>query len=119
MNNNKDYDIDKTATGKEKPVAEEISTEKKMWLKSIGAVEFEEPVKYTYGFLGYNGCFNLSVKDIVETPLEVLRQSYEDSKKYALSFQDEKRKGTFYPHDLLHAGYLSSDPGFPKAVENQ
>ena len=34
-----------------------MDEEKKAWLKSIGAGEFSEPVKYIYTFPGYKGAF--------------------------------------------------------------
>ena len=46
---------------------------KELWLESIGAKEYPEPVKYAYTFPGYNGAFNLSEKYINENSLEELK----------------------------------------------
>ena len=50
-----------------------MDEEKKAWLKSIGAAEFPEPVKYIYTFPEYRGAFNLSERYLEETPLEELK----------------------------------------------
>ncbi len=54
-----------------------------LWLESIGAKEYPEPVKYTYIFPGFEGSFNLSERYINETPLEELKARYE--KNYAFA----------------------------------
>lgn len=56
--------------------------EKKKWLKEIGAIEFPEPIKYMYGFKGYNGTFNLSEEYLKSHTLEELREQYEKNKNY-------------------------------------
>ncbi len=61
----------------------EVDEEKKAWLKSIGAGEFPEPVKYIYTFPGYKGAFNLSERYLEETPLEALKAQYQENKTYA------------------------------------
>lgn len=60
-----------------------MDKEKREWLKSIGAGEFSEPVKYIYTFPGYNGAFNLSERYLEETPLEELKAQYQKNKTYA------------------------------------
>lgn len=52
------------------------------WLKSIGAAEFPEPIKYIYTFPDYNGAFNLSERYIEEKTLEELKAQYEKNKVY-------------------------------------
>lgn len=61
----------------------EIGDEKKEWLKSIGAGEFPEPIKYIYTFPNYSGAFNLSERYVNETPLEELKAQYERNKAHA------------------------------------
>lgn len=60
-----------------------MDEKKKAWLKSIGAGEFTEPVKYIYTFPGYKGAFNLSERYLEETPLEELKAQYQKNKVYA------------------------------------
>lgn len=62
--------------------AYEISGEKQKWLKSIGAAEFPEPIRYIYTFPDYNGAFNLSERYIKEHTLEELKAQYEKNKEY-------------------------------------
>ena len=58
-----------------------MDEEKKKWLKSIGAGEFPEPIKYIYTFPGYNGAFNLPERYIEETPLKELKAQYKKNEK--------------------------------------
>ena len=60
-----------------------MDKEKQEWLKSIGAGEFPEPVKYIYTFPGYKGAFNLSERYLEETPLEELKAQYQKNKAHA------------------------------------
>lgn len=60
-----------------------MEKEKRKWLKSIGAGEFPEPVKYIYTFPGYKGAFNLSERYLEETPLEELKAQYQKNKVHA------------------------------------
>lgn len=60
-----------------------MEKEKEEWLRSIGAAEFPEPVKYIYSFPGYEGAFNLSENYVEETPLEDLKNQYQKNKDYA------------------------------------
>jgi hypothetical protein len=62
-----------------------MEKEKAEWLKSIGAKEFPEPIKYVYTFPGYNGAFNLSERYIEETDLNRLKAQYEENKAHALN----------------------------------
>lgn len=62
-----------------------MEKEKAEWLKSIGAKEFPEPIKYVYTFPGYGGAFNLSERYIEETDLEELKTQYEKNKVYVLN----------------------------------
>lgn len=90
--------------------------DKREWLRSIGAVEFETPVKYTYGFQGYAGCFNLSEEYVRDTPLKELKKKYEESRAYAKAMlSNERPKDTFCPHDLRNAGCSQENPLFPEA----
>ncbi len=88
--------------------------EKKEWLKSIGAVEFDIPVKYTYGFQGYGGCFNLSEEYVRDTPLEKLKESYESSKEFVRSMlSNGMYEGIFVPMDLQRVEEDPQVPVFP------
>lgn len=60
-----------------------MTPEKREWLKSIGAAEFPEPIKYIYTFQNYNGAFNLSERYVNETPIEKLKAQYEKNKEHA------------------------------------
>ena len=60
-----------------------VDEEKERWLKSIGAAEFPEPVKYIYSFPEYRGAFNLSERYVKETSLEELKAQYQRNKEYA------------------------------------
>lgn len=59
-----------------------VEQEKRDWLKSIGAAEFPEPVKYIYTFPEYKGAFNLSERYVDETPLEELKAQYQKNRNY-------------------------------------
>lgn len=73
-----------------------MEKEKEEWLKSIGAAEFPEPVKYIYSFPGYEGAFNLSEHYIEETSLEDLENQYKKNKDYAESIiRRGKSQGNF------------------------
>lgn len=75
---------------------EEMDSKKIEWLSSIGAVAFEEPVKFSYGFEGYHGAFNLSEAYVENTPLERLKAQYDENKNYVLRLiSDETRKDNF------------------------
>lgn len=71
---------------KEEKQHDDISQEKRAWLKSIGAGEFPLAVKFIYDF---NGVFNtdintnhfLDVEYIKNTALEDLQAQYEENKK--------------------------------------
>lgn len=65
-----------------KPNQIELPEEKKDWLRSIGAREFQEPIKYIYTFPGYNGTFNLAEEYVRETPLEDLKKQYIKNEAY-------------------------------------
>ena len=60
-----------------------MEKEKAEWLKSIGAKEFPEPIKYIYTFPGYGGAFNLSERYVEDTDLEDLKAQYERNKVHA------------------------------------
>lgn len=62
-----------------------IEKEKELWLESIGAKAFPEPIRYTYMFPGYHGAFNLSERYINETPLDELKETYKQNERHALS----------------------------------
>ncbi len=55
---------------------------KKEWLRSIGAAEFPEPIKFIYTFPEYNGSFNLSENYVRTTSLEELKEQYQKNKDY-------------------------------------
>ena len=59
-----------------------MDKEKSLWLESIGARSFPEPVLFTYTFPGYNGCFNLSERYINDTPLEELQRGYAQNMRH-------------------------------------
>lgn len=61
-----------------------MEKEKELWLESINARAFPEPVKYTYMFPGYHGAFNLSERYINETPLNELKEAYKQNERHAL-----------------------------------
>lgn len=68
------------------PSKEEIEKlEKELWLESIGAKEFPEPVQYTYMFPGYRDAFHLSKRYVEETPLDELKETYKQNERQALS----------------------------------
>lgn len=62
-----------------------IEKEKELWLESIGAKAFPEPIRYTYMFPGYHGAFNLSERYINETSLDELKETYKRNERHALS----------------------------------
>ncbi|MCI9100936.1 MAG: hypothetical protein HFH59_06665 [Lachnospiraceae bacterium] len=62
-----------------------MDKEKELWLESINAKAFPEPVKYTYMFPGYHGAFNLSERYINETALDELKKTYKQNERHALS----------------------------------
>lgn len=75
---------------------EKVDKEKLEWLKSIGAGEFPEPIKYIYTFSGYNGAFNLSERYVEETPLLELKAQYEKNRDYVDGIiKAEKSRGDF------------------------
>ena len=76
-----------------------MDEEKKKWLKSIGAGEFPEPIKYIYTFPGYNGAFNLPERYIEETPLQELKAQYKKNEMYA-----EKMVRQGKSRDSFHRG---------------
>lgn len=71
-----------------------MDNSKKLWLESIGAKAFPEPVKYVYTFPGYNGWFNLSEKYLDNTSLEELRETYTKNEQYVHSLLDRKNHRT-------------------------
>ncbi len=73
-----------------------MDKEKVEWLKSIGAGEFPEPIKYIYSFPEYNGAFNLSERYVNETSLEELKAQYEKNRDYVAEIiQSQKSRGDF------------------------
>ncbi|MCI9174444.1 MAG: hypothetical protein HFH49_05765 [Lachnospiraceae bacterium] len=62
-----------------------MDKEKELWLESINAKAFPEPIKYTYMFPGYRGAFNLSERYVHETPLDELKETYRQNERHALS----------------------------------
>ena len=62
-----------------------MDKEKELWLESINAKAFPEPIKYTYMFPGYRGAFNLSERYVHETPLDELQETYRQNERHALS----------------------------------
>lgn len=60
----------------------ELSREKILWLESIGAMAFPEPIKYAYTFPGYTGVFNLSERCVADTPLEELKSQYSRNEEH-------------------------------------
>ncbi len=60
-----------------------MEKEKEEWLKTIGAKEFPEPIKWVYSFPEYEGTFNLSERYVKETPLGELKDQYMQNKAYA------------------------------------
>ncbi len=72
-----------------------VSSEKFLWLKSIGAVDLGKPVRYIFSFSGAGADFLLSEQDLNDLTLDELKQRYERAKKTALSIlerKDEKGK---------------------------
>ena len=68
-----------------------VDKEKSLWLESIGARSFPEPVLFTYTFPGYHGSFNLSERYINDTPLEELKRHYERNEQHvALCLNSEQ-----------------------------
>ena len=81
-----------------------MDQEKKEWLRSIGAKEYPEPVKYIYGFEGYHGAFNLSEKYIDEHTVEELQADYEKCKTYATEIIASQRELDNQNRDAEHGG---------------
>lgn len=73
--------------------------EKKKWLRSIGAAEFPEPIKYIYKFPEDNGAFNLSERYIEEHTLEELKAQYEKNKEYVQEVIRSRKS-----QDIFHRG---------------
>lgn len=67
-----------------------MDKDKKLWLESIGAKAFPEPITYVYTFPGYYGWFNLSERYINETPLNELQETYKRNEKYVWSLLHSK-----------------------------
>ena len=61
-----------------------MEKEKELWLESIGAKAFSEPIKYVYTFPGYSGAFHLSERYINEMSLEELEETYKRNQELAL-----------------------------------
>ena len=70
-----------------------VDKEKLLWLESIGAKRFPEPILFTYTFPGYNGCFNLSERYINDTPLEELKRHYERNERHVALCLDSENYG--------------------------
>mgnify|MGYP007016219655 CR=1 FL=1 len=71
--------------------------EKRLWLESIGAKEFPEPIKYIYTFPGYCGAFNLSEHYIEEMTIEELKAQYarnEEHVRLCLQRKDNRKSFT-------------------------
>lgn len=79
-----------------------IDKEKVKWLDSIGAKEFPEPVKYIYGFSGFEGDFNLSERYVEETPLEELKEQYKSNYEFASNALEWRILQARRSHDLPH-----------------
>lgn len=79
-----------------------VDKKKSLWLESIGAKRFPEPILFVYTFPGYNGSFNLSERYINDTPLEELKQHYERNERHvALCLNSEDcRKRPVLKSDL-------------------
>lgn len=74
-----------------------MDDDKKLWLESINAKAFPEPITYVYTFPGYHGCFNLSERYINETPLHELQETYKRNEKYVWSLlhgKDDRKIST-------------------------
>lgn len=83
-----------------------MEKEKAEWLKSIGAKEFPEPIKYVYTFPGYNGAFNLSERYVEETELEELKAQYEKNKPNASTETMTMEGGFKEVFDSLEVGEM-------------
>ena len=77
-----------------------IDKEKELWLESINAKAFPEPVKYVYTFPGYNGWFNLSERYLDNTSLEKLQETYNSNKQYVHLLLDRKNHRAVSAHML-------------------
>lgn len=77
-----------------------MDKEKSLWLESIGARSFPEPVLFTYTFPGYNGCFNLSERYINDTPLEELKRNYEQNMRHVELCLNSEHYWKRRPHAL-------------------
>ncbi len=67
-----------------------VSSEKILWLKSIGAVDLGKPVRYIFSFPGAGADFVLSEQDLNDLTLDELKQHYERAKETALSILERK-----------------------------
>lgn len=61
-----------------------IDKEKREWMKSVGIIEFPEPVSYMYQFKGHDTIWLRTEQEIVEKTLEELKTMYEKDKEFAL-----------------------------------
>ncbi|MFG6384716.1 MAG: hypothetical protein K1V96_10730 [Lachnospiraceae bacterium] len=68
-----------------------MDAEKMVWLESIGAKAFPEPIKYVYTFPGYSGAFNLSERYVEETSLEELKARYNQNEKHVMLCLQKER----------------------------
>lgn len=86
-----------------------MDREKRLWLESINAKAFPEPIKYTYTFPGYHGSFNLSERYITETPLYELQETYKRNERYVWLLLYRKNNRIF-PAQVLNK--LKKSVGF-------
>ncbi|MCI8992997.1 MAG: hypothetical protein HFG80_09830 [Eubacterium sp.] len=68
-----------------------MDREKELWLESIGAKAFPEPIKYVYMFPGYSGAFNLSERYIDETPIGELQETYRRNGEFVALIKERGR----------------------------
>lgn len=67
-----------------------MDEQKTLWLESIGAKAFPEPIKYAYTFPGYPGAFNLSENYIEKTSLDELKANYARTEEHVKLFLQRK-----------------------------
>jgi len=77
----------------------EISYEKRKWLKSIGAAELPEPMKFIYPGLSCDVRL-MSMRDVMEKPLESLQDDYERemsiyTKQVSLKLEDSRNLSVY------------------------
>lgn len=79
-----------------------MDTEKRDWFISIGAKEYQDPIRFMYTFDeldNFREIYLVSDKYVEETPLEEIKEQYEKNKIFAQELIElRKNKGDFRNH---------------------